>query len=71
MVDRVNVLHTVQHDLANLLKTFVTSHRRDCVALHKDVALRKELDRLFVGRQAVSNFLGVCSGPIPPRAPLT
>lgn len=46
MVDRVDVLHAVNDDLANLLQTLVTSHRRDCVTLHEDVALREEFDGL-------------------------
>jgi hypothetical protein len=46
VVDWVNVLHAIQHNLAHFLQALVPSHGGDSVSLNEDVALREELDGL-------------------------
>lgn len=46
MVDRVNVLHAVENDLAHFLQSLVTSHRSNRVTLNEHVTLGKQFDSL-------------------------
>lgn len=46
VVDRVDVLHAVDDNLADLLQTLVPAHRRNRISLHQHVALSEKLDSL-------------------------
>jgi hypothetical protein len=46
VVDWVDVLHAVEHNLANFFQSLVSSHRRDRVSLHEDITLRQQFDSL-------------------------
>jgi hypothetical protein len=45
-VNRMDVLHAVNHDPSNLLQVLVFAHGGDSVTLDKDVAVRQEFDSL-------------------------
>ena len=49
VIDGMDVLHGVLHNLPHLLETFEVPEGRDSVSLNHDVALRQEFDGLQSG----------------------
>lgn len=48
VVDRMYVLHAIEDNLSYFFESLVSSHSRDGISLHEDIALRQKFDSLLV-----------------------
>jgi hypothetical protein len=46
-IDRVDILHAVEHNPANLFHGLVRPHDTHCATLHEHIALCEELNSLY------------------------
>ena len=54
IVDRMHVVHAVEHNSADLLESLVLAYRRHSAALHQDIATREQFD-CFESRTVLPN----------------
>jgi hypothetical protein len=67
----VNIVHAVDNDPSDFLKTLIGTHCRHGISLYEDVALGQELDGLLSALQRDSTGTYLEGTPVRPDYPLT